>query len=176
MAADRVRTWITSSPAETRALGAELGRALPAGAVVALDGELGTGKTCFVQGLAEGLGVADPVTSPTYALLQTYAGRLDLHHFDAYMEGRERALLLDGGLEWMHSGGVAAIEWAGRVEDVLPLPRISIALSHVDESHRKIALSVAGEGPAADDLAAIVRALSGPPAASSAMRGATGAN
>jgi tRNA threonylcarbamoyladenosine biosynthesis protein TsaE len=152
---------ISRSPDATRALGAALGRALPPGTLVALDGDLGSGKTCFVQGLAEGLGVADPVTSPTYALLQTYSGRLDLHHFDAYMEGRERALLLDGGLEWMHAGGVAAVEWAKRVEDVLPRPRLSIVLEHVGllepaglreharETTRRLSISVQGlaQGP-----------------------------
>ncbi len=161
MAAERTRTWLSRSPAETKALGAALGRALPAGTVVALDGDLGAGKTCFVQGLAVGLGVQDPVTSPTYALLQSYRGRLELHHFDAYMEGRERALLLDGGLEWMHAGGVAAVEWAGRVADVLPRPRISVVFTHVGASERRLDISIEGEGESTAELSAIVRGLAG---------------
>ena len=152
----RERTFLSRSPAATRALGETLGRHLTPGTVIALDGELGSGKTCFVQGLAAGLGVADPVTSPTYALLQSYSGRLDLHHFDAYMEGRERALLQDGGLEWMHAGGVAAVEWAGRVADVLPLPRLRVRMDHVSESARRLSITVEGEGIAADRLAEIV--------------------
>jgi tRNA threonylcarbamoyladenosine biosynthesis protein TsaE len=159
MAAEPPRRLISSSPESTRALGAALGRRLPAGTLVALDGELGSGKTCFVQGLARGLDVPCAVTSPTYALLQTYPGRVDLHHFDAYMEGRERALLMDGGLEWMGREGVAAVEWAGRVEDVLPLPRISVVLAHAGESRRRLSISVLGEGPEAARLAAILRAL-----------------
>ena len=162
MEPERTRTWLSRSPGETKALGAALGRALPPGTVVALDGDLGAGKTCFVQGLAAGLGVEDPVTSPTYALLQSYRGRLELHHFDAYMEGRERALLLDGGLEWMHAGGVAAVEWAGRVADVLPRPRISVVLSHAGANERRLDISIEGEGDSAAALAAIVRALPRP--------------
>lgn len=156
MARERTRTFLSRSPAATRSLGESLGRLVPPGTVVALDGELGSGKTCFVQGLAAGLGVLDPVTSPTYALLQSYSGRLDLHHFDAYMEGRERALLQDGGLEWMHAGGVAAVEWARRVADVLPLPRLCIRLEHVGTSERRLAITVEGDGRAADRLAQIV--------------------
>jgi tRNA threonylcarbamoyladenosine biosynthesis protein TsaE len=156
MGGERGRTLVSRSPEATRALGEALGRALPPGTLVALEGDLGAGKTAFVQGLARGLGVLEAVTSPTYALLQTYRGRLDLHHFDAYMEGRERALLLDGGLEWMHAGGVAAVEWADRVADVLPRPRIEIVFRHAGATTRKLAISVEGD---ARGLAEIVRDL-----------------
>lgn len=159
MAVERTRTFLSRSPDATRALGAALGRALFAGTVVALDGDLGSGKTCFVQGLAAGLDVQDPVTSPTYALLQSYPGRLELHHFDAYMEGRERALLQDGGLEWMHAGGVAVIEWAARVEDVLPRPRVGIQFEHVGPAERRIAIAVVGGGNGAERLAEIVAGI-----------------
>ncbi len=152
MAAERARRLLSRSPDATRALGEALGRALEPGTLVALEGDLGAGKTAFVQGLARGLDVADPVTSPTYALMQTYEGRLALHHFDAYMEGRERALLLDGGLEWMHAGGVAAVEWADRVADVLPRPRIAVRLSHAGASARKVEISVEGEASGLDRI------------------------
>jgi tRNA threonylcarbamoyladenosine biosynthesis protein TsaE len=159
MAAERERVLISRSPAATRALGAALGRRVPPGTLVALDGELGAGKTCFVQGLAGGLGVSDPVTSPTYALLQSYPGRLALHHFDAFMEGRERALLLDGGLEWMHAGGVAAVEWAARVEDVLPLPRLVVRLEHAGPELRRLSIGVVGDSA---ELRGVVRDLECP--------------
>jgi len=163
MAVDRPRRLVSRSPDATRALGAALGRVLPYGTLVALDGELGSGKTCFVQGLAEGLGVVDLVTSPTYALLQSYEGRMALHHFDAYMEGRERALLQDGGLECIHEGGVAVVEWAARVADVLPTPRLAIRLEHRGPEARRLSIHV--EDPAAPDprLRAIVRDLALPP-------------
>jgi tRNA threonylcarbamoyladenosine biosynthesis protein TsaE len=156
MAAERARRLLSRSPEATRALGEAIGRVLPAGTLVALEGDLGAGKTAFVQGLARGLDVRDPVTSPTYALMQSYEGRLALHHFDAYMEGRERALLLDGGLEWMHAGGVAAVEWADRVADVLPRPRLAVLLRHAGANARRVEISVEGE---ACGLAAIVRDL-----------------
>jgi tRNA threonylcarbamoyladenosine biosynthesis protein TsaE len=149
-------TFVSESPERTRAFGAALGRVLLPGTVVALDGDLGAGKTCLVQGLAAGLDVTDAVTSPTYALLQSYRGRLDLHHFDAYMEGRERALLHDGGLEWMHAGGIAVIEWAVRVQDVLPRPLVCVRLEHVGPSERRIRIAVEGDGPDARRLENLV--------------------
>lgn len=138
------RTFVSRSPAATEALGASLGGALVPGAIVALDGDLGSGKTTFVRGLARGLDIADAVSSPTYALLQTYAGRLELYHFDAWMEGRERAFLLDGGLEWLHSGGVAVVEWAQRVEELLSEPRLHVAFEHRGPSERRVRVSIDG--------------------------------
>ena len=152
MGAEPPRTLRSRSPEATRAIGEALGKTLPPGTLVALEGDLGAGKTAFVQGLARGLGVQDPVTSPTYALLQSYKGRLDLHHFDAYMEGRERALLLDGGLEWMHAGGVAAVEWADRVADVLPKPRIAVRMRHEGPTVRRLEISVEGESRGLESL------------------------
>ena len=93
MATDLRRTFRSRSAEETAALGEALGRRLGQGAVIALDGELGAGKTVFVQGLARGLGVEEPVTSPSFTLMHEHAGRLTLHHFDAWMTGREVAFL-----------------------------------------------------------------------------------
>jgi tRNA threonylcarbamoyladenosine biosynthesis protein TsaE len=154
----------STSPEATEELGAELGRRLFPGALVLLDGELGSGKTCFVRGLARGLGVRDRVTSPTYALLQTYAGRLELLHFDAWMEGRERAFLRDGGLESLERGGVAVIEWAERVADVLPRERLRVHFAHAGPRERALVLHVEGTGPAAEPYAALLRALPAIPA------------
>jgi tRNA threonylcarbamoyladenosine biosynthesis protein TsaE len=157
------RRFLSRSPEATEALGEALGRAVGPGTVIALEGDLGAGKTCFVRGLARGLGVEGTVTSPTFALLQDYAGRLPLHHFDAYMEGRERAFLADGGLEHMHEGGVSAVEWAPRVADVLPTPRLWVALEHRGASERSIALGVEGGGEAARALARLVADLEAQP-------------
>ncbi len=144
------------SEEQTEAFGETLGRALAeidAPVLVALDGELGAGKTCFVRGLARGLGVTDPVSSPTYALLQTYAGRRELHHLDAWMEGRERAFLLDGGLDWVTTRGVTVIEWAERVADVLPTPRISVRIARSRGDERVITVSQVGPAPEGGPLA-----------------------
>ena len=166
MATERrvVRRFVSRAPAATEALGAALGRALGPGTVVALDGDLGSGKTCLVRGLARGLEVEEPVTSPTFALLQSYAGKLELHHFDAWMEGRERAFLLDGGDVSFGSDGVAVVEWAGRVAEFLPVPRLSIGLEHRGVDERAITLAVEDEagapaGPAARALEALARAI-----------------
>ena len=104
---------VTRSEAETEAVAAELGRGFQGGEVVLLTGELGTGKTAFVRGLARGLG-ADPeeVTSPTFVLLTAYPGRLTLHHADLYRlrgDGDDRELGLE---ELPGPSGVLAIEWA----------------------------------------------------------------
>lgn len=111
-------------------LGVLIGECVGSGAVLALDGELGTGKTTLVRGLARGLGVSEPVSSPTYTLMHSYPGRLELFHFDAWMQGREAAFLDGGGAEWFHSGGVAVVEWASRVSEYLPVDRLEIELSH----------------------------------------------
>src|SRR6185295_9501319 len=91
----------TTSPDQTMAAGEALGRALPAGAVVALTGELGAGKTCFVQGLVRGLGVATRATSPTFVLINEYRGRLAIHHVDAYRISTPAELIDIGLLELM---------------------------------------------------------------------------
>jgi tRNA threonylcarbamoyladenosine biosynthesis protein TsaE len=136
------RTFVSRSSAGTENLGEQLGRALRSPVLIALDGELGAGKTCFVRGLAAGLDVRDTISSPTYALLQTYAGRLDLHHLDAWMEGRERAFLTDGGLDWVGESGVTVIEWAERVADVLPRPILSVKIEVIGTEERRIVIGV----------------------------------
>lgn len=158
MGADVVtpRWFLSHSPAATEALGADLGRALGAGAVIALRGELGSGKTAFVRGLARGLDCVDPVTSPTFTLMHEYRGRLTLCHFDAWMSGREGLFLEGGGAEFLGGAGVAVVEWAERVERWLPLPRIELGLSHRDPTTRLLRLGVASgavAGPGAEELA-----------------------
>lgn len=119
----------TSSPEETADLAASLARRLAAGAVLALHGDLGAGKTCFVQGLAAGLDVADPVTSPTYTLIQEYEGRVPLVHCDLYRlaNGSEAHSL---GLDDYLFGGdvIMAIEWPERASNLLPDGVIHIRL------------------------------------------------
>ena len=153
------RHFLSRSPEATEALGRWLGERLLPGALLALDGDLGSGKTTFVRALARGLGVEGPVTSPTYALLQTYPARLELAHFDAWMERRERSFLAEGGWEWLGAGGVAVVEWAQRVSDWLPAERLAIEFAHHAAEERTLRLRVLGEGPRADELAELVRTL-----------------
>jgi tRNA threonylcarbamoyladenosine biosynthesis protein TsaE len=124
----------------TRALGAELGRAATPGTVIALHGDLGAGKTCFIQGLAEGLGVPGPVTSPTFVLMTEHQGRLPLYHVDLYRTASPaeiRALGLD---ELLHGDGVTAIEWAERAEGMLPPHAVHVRVSGAGEEPRLIEL------------------------------------
>lgn len=115
-----MRTVNTHSPEETWALAGELADTLAPGTVIALHGDLGAGKTCFIQGYAAALGIDEPVTSPTYTLIGEYEGRLPLHHIDLYrLSGPEEALGL-GLEEYFDAGGITAIEWAERADGLLP--------------------------------------------------------
>lgn len=103
--------YVTAAAAETEALGERLGRALAAGDVVTLSGPLGSGKTTFAKGLARGLRVAEEVTSPTYALVSEYAGRLPLYHVDLYRiaaPAQYRSLAMD---DILHGPWVTVVEW-----------------------------------------------------------------
>lgn len=129
---------VTAGPEATEAVGEALGAVLGPGAVLALGGELGAGKTCLVRGLARGLGSDDPVSSPTYTLAHEYAGRLTLHHLDAWMAEREASFLAAGGEELLIGDAVAAIEWAGNVAAWLPRPHLDLELAHVDPGRRRL--------------------------------------
>jgi len=131
---------VSTSEEETEAAGERLGASLKAGDVVLLYGELGAGKTAFVRGLARGIGAsADDVSSPTFTLIQEYAGRVTLHHVDLYrLQSRE---IRDIGLEDLVGGdGVVAIEWAERWEE-RPGDAIEVELAHVSDDHREIKIS-----------------------------------
>jgi len=153
------RRFVSHAPEATEALGRWLGERVLAGTVLALDGELGSGKTTFVRAFARGLGIEGPVTSPTYALLQTYSGRLELAHFDAWMERRERSFLAEGGWEWLGAEGVAVVEWATRVADWLPEERLVIEFAHRGAEERTLRLALHGTGPRADALAGLLAAI-----------------
>lgn len=134
----------------TLALGEALGRLLPEGAVLALDGELGAGKTTLVRGLACGLGIPEEeVSSPTYTLMHQHRGRLELLHFDAWMASREGAFLAAGGREWLGGGGVAAIEWACNVSAFLPRPHLQLWLEPTPAGGRRARLTLIEAGPGA---------------------------
>ena len=156
------RRFRSRSPEATCALAEALGARLSGGEVLALDGDLGAGKTTFVRGLARGLGVEDPVSSPTFTLMQEYEGRVLLRHFDAWMEGRERSFLADGGADAFADGAVCAVEWSARVADWLPRPHLLVSLAHESPVARLLALAVVGEGRAADRLTALVAGLEPP--------------
>ena len=134
------REVLATSPADTAAAGEELGAKLGPGDVVALTGELGAGKTCFVQGVVRGLGATTQATSPTFVLVNEYRGRVPVHHVDVY---RTQSLteLLDIGLDEMLGGsGVTLIEWADRCEPLLPPRTIRVHIDGVGDEPRRITI------------------------------------
>ncbi|MCS6770500.1 MAG: tRNA (adenosine(37)-N6)-threonylcarbamoyltransferase complex ATPase subunit type 1 TsaE [Kiritimatiellae bacterium] len=121
---------VSFSAKETRSIAAGLARRLGPGAVIALHGELGSGKTCFVQGLAEGLGCAAAVTSPTFTLLHEYrGGRLPLYHADLYRIQSPEEFLKAGLMDYLEGDGVIAIEWADRIAELLPAATLHVRLA-----------------------------------------------
>ena len=133
-------TFLTNSPAETEAVGAALGRCIPAGTILAYRGDLGAGKTAFTRGLARGLGCTDLVTSPTYTIVNEYlSGRLPLFHFDMYRLGSADDLWDIGWEDYLDRNGVCAVEWSENVEDAME-GAISVTIEKLGEDSRRITL------------------------------------
>jgi tRNA threonylcarbamoyladenosine biosynthesis protein TsaE len=133
-------THTTHSVAETQSLAAELARTLKGGQCLALNGELGAGKTQFVRGLVEGLG-GDPrtVSSPTFVLLNVYdGGRLAVYHLDAYRVATAEDFENIGFAELLEQGGIVVVEWASRIESLLPPDCIHIDLEFAGKHRRRI--------------------------------------
>ena len=131
--------FITNGPEETEALGARLARALEPGAVVAFTGDLGAGKTAFVRGLARGLGIQDRVTSPTFTIVNEYeGGRLPLFHFDLYRLGSADELFDIGWEDYLARGGVCAVEWSERMEELLEPGTIRVDLRRGEDEDRRV--------------------------------------
>jgi len=137
-------TFRTDCAEATQQLAARLGACLRTGDVVALYGELGAGKTCFVQGLAAGLGIREHVTSPTFILVRTHPGTPALCHADAYRLSSPEELE-DLGLEDLLAEAVLAVEWAENIREALPTDRIEVALRILDDDARELTFSAGGE-------------------------------
>jgi tRNA threonylcarbamoyladenosine biosynthesis protein TsaE len=132
------RTLVSQSPEETQAIGERLGARLGPGAVIACTGALGAGKTCFLQGLARGLGVTTDVTSPTFVLINQYRGRLPVYHLDAYRTGSLTELTELGIEEMLHGDGVTVVEWADKLLPLLPARTIHVSISGLGDEPREI--------------------------------------
>lgn len=116
-----MRKLILKNEDETRAFGLELGASLRKGDIVALIGDLGTGKTALTKYIAEGLGIQEVITSPTFTIVQEYRqGRLPLYHFDVYRIGDPEEMHELGYEEYFYGDGVCVIEWADLIEELLP--------------------------------------------------------
>lgn len=139
---------ITSrSPEETRRFGALIGKYAIKGSVIALSGELGSGKTCLAKGIAEGLRVPEYlyVTSPSYVLVNEYTGSLRLFHLDLYRIDNVAQLDDIGMDEMLGSDNVAVIEWAEKMGDALPEERLFISISIIDDETRDFHITASGQ-------------------------------
>ena len=129
----------TNSPEETFRVGKELGEKAYAGQVFTLTGDLGVGKTVFTQGLAKGLGIEEPVNSPTFTIIQEYdGGRLPFYHFDVYRIGDVEEMEEVGFDDYVMGEGVSLIEWADLISEILPEKRTEIL---IEKDHRRITVA-----------------------------------
>ena len=129
----------SEGPEQTWAAAAALMESLEPGTVIALHGDLGVGKTCFIQGLAVAMGIMDPITSPTYTLIGEYEGRMKLNHIDLYRLANSVEALGIGLEEYLESDGITAIEWAERAEEILPKSMLHVSIEKGrDEMSRQI--------------------------------------
>jgi tRNA threonylcarbamoyladenosine biosynthesis protein TsaE len=139
-------TTQTSNPEATQSLAEQLGQLLQPGDVVALIGELGSGKTVFSQGLARGLGVPKTfyITSPTFAIINEYPGRVPFYHLDLYRVSGPDEMWELGLEEILYGQGAVAIEWAERLDKELPAERLEVHLTFSDETSRSLTFNAFG--------------------------------
>jgi len=136
-------TWTLKSAEETQRFAEQLAMHLQPADLLALEGDLGAGKTTFTQGLARGLGVRSVVNSPTFTIIKEYQGRLPLYHMDVYRVGEDvDSLGLD---DYFFGDGVCVVEWASLIEDVLPADRLTVILEKAGEEQRLLKLLPQGE-------------------------------
>lgn len=132
--------FLTHAPEDTEALGAALGKILSPGTVLAYEGDLGAGKTAFTRGLARGLGCDEPVTSPTYTIVNEYlSGRLPLFHFDMYRLTSADDLWDIGWEDYLERGGICAVEWSENVADAME-DAIRIRIEKLGDEERRITI------------------------------------
>lgn len=133
---------ITRNPKETQGLGRKIGRLLKRGDIVALMGELGSGKTCLSQGVMEGLDVRDKYkgSSPSFVLINEYQGRIPVYHFDIYRLNNVREVIELGYEEYFYGEGVTIIEWADKIKELLPEDCVRIYLKIIGEKEREITI------------------------------------
>ena len=133
--------YYSKSAEDTILLGKKVGALVQPNDIIALTGDLGAGKTTFVKGIAEGLGIQDYVTSPTFVIINVHKGNLVLNHIDLYRLEDKNEIEDLGIDEYFKSGGVSIIEWAERLGDLLPKYSERIGIEVVSENERKICVS-----------------------------------
>ena len=134
-------TFVSNNEKETEALGARLAASLPeGGAVIAMYGELGAGKTAFIRGLGAGLQVKGAVVSPTFTIVNELQGARELFHFDMYRLGSADELFDIGWEDYLNRGGVCAVEWSENVEEAFDGSEIRVSIRKTGETGREITI------------------------------------
>lgn len=139
--------YISNSYEETQKIAENLAKTLKTGDVLCMYGDLGVGKTAFVQGLAKGLGICEHITSPTFTIVNEYMGSLPLYHFDVYRIADSDEMYEVGYEEYVYGDGVSVIEWPNLIDDILPAKRYDITISKdfsKHEDYRKIEIKIKG--------------------------------
>lgn len=140
------RTVESYSPGETRALAKKLGESAEAGQIYTLDGDLGTGKTVFAKGFAEGLGITEIVNSPTFTIVQSYeGGRLAMHHFDVYRIADPEEMDEIGYEEYFFGDGVCLVEWADQIAGLIPEDAVRVRIEKDTEKGEDYRIITIGE-------------------------------
>ena len=133
-------SYYTDNEAETEALGARLAETLNNGAVVAMYGDLGAGKTAFVRGMARGLGLHCRVSSPTFTIVNEYLGERELIHFDLYRLSGSEELFEIGWEDYLSRGAICAVEWSEKVPDAFYGDEITVTIEKLGDTRRKITI------------------------------------
>ncbi|MBO5913290.1 MAG: tRNA (adenosine(37)-N6)-threonylcarbamoyltransferase complex ATPase subunit type 1 TsaE [Clostridia bacterium] len=132
---------VTRSRTETEYLASEFAKTVEAGTVIAFEGDLGAGKTCFTSGFAKGMGYDGEVNSPTFALVNEYlGGRLDIYHFDMYRVEGWDDLYTTGYFEYLEMGGVLMVEWSENIASALPEDTVKVTIETISENERRITI------------------------------------
>jgi tRNA threonylcarbamoyladenosine biosynthesis protein TsaE len=136
---------VTRSPEETQGLGARIGEMAAPGDIYLLSGPLGAGKTCFTQGIARGLGIIEPVVSPSFVLARGLHGRLPLYHIDLYRLDDIEEIIELGLDEYLYGNGVCVIEWAEKGFDALPAEHLLFQIGYISENGRRFKMIASGD-------------------------------
>ena len=137
----------SNSPKETENLAKAFAKKLEKGDVICLSGDLGVGKTAFVQGLAKGLGIEEYISSPTFTIVNCYSGKLPFYHFDVYRIGDSEEMFEIGYEEYVYGDGISVIEWPQLISDILPEKRYDIEIKKnldIHENFREITVEKRG--------------------------------
>ena len=138
----------SNSAKETENIAKAFAKTLKSGDVVCLNGDLGVGKTAFTAGLAKGLGITDYISSPTFTIVNCYSGSVPLYHFDVYRISDSTEMYDIGFDEYIEGDGIAVIEWAEMIEDILPLKRYEVTITKnidIHEDYREISIEKRGQ-------------------------------